>query len=77
MPKKTRWSDLTPRARRLIVSAAGFEGVLKVIALVDLRRRPPEDIRGSKRRWALAVLFVNSGGALPIAYLLYGRRHGS
>jgi hypothetical protein len=52
-----------------------FEGVLKAVALVDLRRRPANQVRGSKARWATAVVLVNSVGAVPLAYLLYGR-HG-
>ncbi len=71
---KRRWSDLSERTRRLITVGALFEGVLKVLALIDIKRRPPSEIRGSKARWAAAVLFVNSLGAVPIAYFLYGRR---
>jgi hypothetical protein len=52
-----------------------FEGVLKGSALVDLKRRPASQVRGSKARWATAVVLVNSVGAVPLAYLLYGR-HG-
>lgn len=72
--RKKRWSELSPRTRRLIVVGATFEGLLKIMALIDIKRRPASGIRGSKLKWALAVLFVNSAGALPIAYFLYGRR---
>ncbi len=58
----------------LIIAGATFEGILKVVALVDLLRRPAGQIRGSKARWAAAVVLVNSLGAVPIAYLVYGRR---
>ena len=74
MPKQKRWSELSEGTRRLISVAAVIEGVLKIMALVDLRRRSADDIRGSKRRWASAILFINAGGAVPIAYFLYGRR---
>jgi hypothetical protein len=75
MPKR-RWSDLSERTRRLIILGAIFEGVLKILALIDLKRRPAGEVRGSKARWASAVVLVNSVGAVPIAYFLYGRRTG-
>jgi hypothetical protein len=68
-----RWSDLNPRHRKLIVAAAVAEGGLKAAVLVDLKRRPASQIRGSKRIWAAAML-VNSAGILPLAYFVYGRR---
>jgi hypothetical protein len=71
---RKRWQDLTPRARRLIVVAGSIEGMLKVAALVDLRRRPTAELRGSKPWWAAALVLVNSGGAVPIVYLIWGRR---
>ncbi len=75
MPKR-RWSDLSERTRRLIIAGAALEGVLKLLALVDLKRRPADQIRGSKARWASAVVLVNSVGAVPLAYFLRGRRTG-
>jgi hypothetical protein len=73
MPKK-RWKDLSPRARRLILLGATLEGFLKLLALVDLKRRPASEVNGSKARWATAIVLVNSGGLVPVAYLLRGRR---
>lgn len=73
MPKK-RWSDLSPAVRRWILVGAVFEGVLKVAALVDLRRRPADRVRGSKAKWAAAIIVANSAGAVPIWYFLRGRR---
>jgi hypothetical protein len=67
------WSDLSPRARRLLIAGAGAEGLLKLAVLVDLKRRPSSEVRGSKRAWALAMV-VNSAGAIPIAYFAFGRR---
>jgi hypothetical protein len=75
VPYKRRWSELSPGARRLIVVGATFETLLKLAALVDIRRRPASDIRGSKGRWATAVAFSNSLGVVPIAYFLFGRRN--
>lgn len=70
---RTQWHDLSPRTRRLILVAAAAEGTLKVAALADLARRPRERVRGSKLRWALAIAFVNSAGAVPIAWFVRGR----
>lgn len=71
---RKRWSDLSPGNRRLIVIAGACESVLKIAALVDLRRRPAEEVRGKKWAWATAVVLVNSVGAVPAAYFLFGRR---
>ena len=73
MPKR-RWSDLSEGTRRLIIAGAALEGVLKLLALIDLKRRPADRIRGSKAKWASAVVLVNSVGAVPLAYFLRGRR---
>ena len=44
---------------------------LLIAALVDLRRRPADQLRGSKAMWT-AVSFVNFAG--PLAYFVFGRR---
>ena len=71
---RRRWSELSERNRRMIVAVGAIEGVLKAAALVDLRRRPADELRGPKKVWALAIVFVNSAGAVPVAYFLFGRR---
>lgn len=71
--KRKRWSDLSPRARRAVIVGGTFEAGLKTAALIDLARRPSDDVRGSKAVWALALALVGSGGVLPIVYLLRGR----
>jgi hypothetical protein len=71
---RRKWSDLDPRVRHVIVVAGAVEGALKVAALVDLARRPADRVRGSKARWATAVTLLNSFGAVPIAYFVWGRR---
>jgi hypothetical protein len=58
----------------MIIVSAAIEGALKLAALIDLARRPPSQIRGSKRSWAAAITFVNSMGAVPIIYFTRGRR---
>ena len=69
-----RWSDLSERTRRWILTGAAVEGVLKAVALIDLARRPAREVRGRKAVWAVAVVLVNSVGLVPLAYLVRGRR---
>jgi hypothetical protein len=69
-----KWSDLSPRTRRVVAVMAALEGAVKVAALVDLARRPATQVRGSKAAWATAIVLVNSAGAVPVAYFLRGRR---
>jgi hypothetical protein len=74
MARKKRWNELSLRTRRLIIVAATFEGLVKVAALIDLARRPADEVRGSRAKWASAIVLVNSGGALPFYYFARGRR---
>jgi hypothetical protein len=71
----TRWSDLSESSRRLIIAAAIGEAVLKTAVLIDIRRRPASQIRGSKRMWIIAAVLVNSAGIGPLSYFAFGRRH--
>jgi hypothetical protein len=71
---RRRWADLSPRSRRLLIAGGVFEGALKVAALIDLARRPETEVRGSKARWATAIVLINSFGAVPIGYFVRGRR---
>ncbi len=73
---KKRWNDLSPRTRQLIVIGGVFDAVLKLAALADLARRPASLVRGSKARWAAAIVLINSVGLVPIAYFARGRRTG-
>jgi hypothetical protein len=68
------WSDLSDRRRRLIIAAAVAEASLKTAALIDIKRRPASQIRGSKWIWAPAVVIINSFGGAPLAYFAFGRR---
>ena len=71
---RRRWSDLTPRQRRLILVGVTYEAALKIAALVDLKRRPADQVRGPKWVWAIGIFLVNSVGAMPLAYFRYGRK---
>jgi hypothetical protein len=69
-----RWSELSERNRRLLLLGTAFEGVLKIAALVDLRRRPAAEVRGRKWVWATGITLANSVGVVPVSYFLFGRR---
>ena len=68
-----RWSNLSARSRRLIIAAAVAETGLKAAVLIDLKRRPASEVRGSRRMWTAAML-VNSAGVIPLSYFAFGRR---
>ena len=68
-----RSHELSPRTRWLLTAAAAAEAALKAAALLDMRRRPASQIRGTKRAWSLAMI-VNSAGLIPISYFLFGVR---
>ena len=72
-----RWSDLSDRNRRLIIAVATAEAVLKTAVLIDLKRRPASQIRGSKRAWIVAAVLVNSAGLGPLSYFVFGRRRNA
>ena len=74
MAARRQWSDLSERTRRLLVIAAVAEGILKVAALIDIKRRPPSQIRGPRWMWAAVVAVVSSGGIVPISYFVFGRQ---
>jgi hypothetical protein len=71
MPRRTRWKDLTDTQKFAFGFLGAIELSLLVAALLDIRRRPAEQIHGSKRMWT-ALAFIEFFG--PIAYFLFGRR---
>jgi hypothetical protein len=74
MATKKKWSDLSKRKRQLIVVAGVAEAALKVAMLIDIKRRPASQIRGSKWLWR-PLAFVNLFG--PVSYFAFGRGDGS
>jgi hypothetical protein len=68
-----RWVDLSEGQRRLLVAAAAAEVSLKIAALVDIQRRPADQIRGPKALWRAAMV-VNLLG--PLSYFTIGCRRG-
>lgn len=73
LPPGVPWRERTNKQRLRMMVQAAFQLGLLVAALWDLRKRPADQIRGSKRVWAL-VSGVNFLGLGPIAYFLFGRR---
>lgn len=71
--RKKKWSELTRTQQRGILAGAAVQLVLQAATLWDLRRRSPDELRGSKRWWTAAA-FVNIIG--PMAYFTVGRRAG-
>jgi hypothetical protein len=74
MAAKRTWSDLDGSTRKLIITVAVADGILKMAALIDIKRRPASQIRGPKWLWAPVVAVVNSAGVVPISYFVFGRR---
>ena len=68
---KTKWSDMSRGKRRLVIKAGVAAAIMGVIMLIDLKRRPADQIRGPKWLWA-PMAFVDFVG--PIAYFCCGRR---
>jgi hypothetical protein len=71
MAAKKKWSERSRRSRCLIIFTGVVEVVLLAATLADIKRRPPDQIKGSKPMWT-ALAFVNIAG--PIAYFSCGRR---
>ncbi len=68
-----KWKELSPGTRRLLIGAAVAEAGLKAAVLIDIKRRPAEQIRGPKWLWASSMI-VNSAGVIPLSYFAFGRR---
>jgi hypothetical protein len=66
-----RWSDLSGAQKAPIILSGVVQVGLLAAALVDIYRRPVEEIRGGKRLW-VAAAFINYVG--PISYFLFGRK---
>jgi hypothetical protein len=70
MAKKS-WSELSAAQQGGILLSEAGQFVLTTVALLDIYRRPREDIRGNKAIWTLAS-FVNFVGS--ISYFLFGHK---
>ena len=56
----------------LLIPLIILELILILVALIDLIRRDPRQVRGSKLVWVLVILLISTLG--PICYLLVGRK---
>jgi bacteriorhodopsin len=74
MYTKKKWSELSGRSRSLIVAVGVVEVILLAATLIDIKRRPADQIKGSKRMWT-ALAFINIVG--PISYFTFGRRRSA
>ncbi len=74
MPKNKKWSELSTATRVRSILFGVIQVSLMVAALMDIRKRPAEQIKGSKKLWT-ALAFVNWIG--PIAYFVIGRTRGT
>ena len=69
--RKKKWSELSPRARVLVVLVAVVQVGLLAAAQWDIQHRPQKQINGPKRLWRVVSL-VNFIG--PLAYFGFGRK---
>jgi len=72
MTQQNKWQAMPVWAKIGSMVMASIQVSLLVSALVDIRRRPAQQVRGPKWAWA-AVSFINFVG--PISYFLFGRKH--
>jgi hypothetical protein len=68
---RKKWSELSNRQKTAVLVAGSVQVSLLLTALVDIYRRPAEEVRGSKWMWT-AVSLINFVG--PISYIALGRR---
>jgi len=74
MAAQQGWNNLSEGTRKLIIVVAVAESILKGAALIDLKRRPANQVRGPKWLWAPVIALVNSAGVVSISYFVFGRR---
>ena len=68
---KKKFSELSPAARTAAIVAGVIEVALFAAAQIDIYRRSPEQIRGSKGLW-VGLCFINILG--PLSYFRFGRK---
>jgi hypothetical protein len=67
---KQKWNEMSQARKTAVVVMGVVEVALTTVALVDLVRRPADQVRGPKIAWVLACLVQPIG---PITYLSAGR----
>lgn len=71
MAQRKTWSDMDTKRQLSVIVGGAVQVALLVAALVDIRRRPAELIRGGKALW-MGLSFINYVG--PLAYFIIGRK---
>ncbi len=71
IPSRKHWHELSGAQQAGIVVMTIVQLSLLAAALLDLRRRPAEEINGTKGMWTAAA-FINIIG--PISYFVWGRK---
>ena len=56
----------------LVLPLAALELILIIVALIDLIRREPDRVNGSKIVWGLIIVLISTIG--PICYFILGRK---
>jgi Phospholipase_D-nuclease N-terminal len=56
----------------LVIPLAVLELILIIVALVDLVRREPDRVNGSKVMWGFIIVLISTLG--PIFYFILGRK---
>lgn len=70
--QKQKWSDLSRGRQTAILVSGSVQLALAASAWIDLWRRDPSEVKGSKAMWA-AIIGINFVG--PIAYFVRGRQN--
>jgi hypothetical protein len=68
---RKKWADLSKGQQTAMLVAGSIQLSLAATAYADLVTRDPEELNGSKGKWA-AIIAINFVG--PIAYFARGRR---
>lgn len=70
--KQKKWADLSTAQKISVVLLGIVQITLLIAALIDIRKRPADEITGGNKRIWVMVAFINYVG--PIAYFLFGRK---
>lgn len=68
--QKKKWSDLSAGQQATILALGSVQLSLAATAWADLATRQPDEVNGSKAKWA-AIIAINWVG--PILYFAKGR----
>ena len=69
--QRKQWKDFSSAQKMRMMVRVLAQFAMMIAMLVDLRRRPADQIKGNKRWWYVAA-FVQPFG--PIAYFIFGRK---